>query len=397
MILIIDGNSLLNTISSVMLRSKGKSDIERPFFRVYDKWVIKDSAAEFYESALYRYISSILYSLKFVDKIYITVDSKSWRKFYFAKYMKQFINRDDYNDICFGYKGKRDKTGEFKEQLNELVKYLSRDTLSEFSRKVEGVRIVSVDGLEGDDLVYYLTSYFKKNNDVVVWTNDSDLHQVIDNNVYVIGSNDSDKKRKLFRLNENKQDIINTSDIFNFDLSYNMDSISTIFNGLIESGKYVENNVDLVYDIFTKILCGDKKSDNIPPVYNKLKNGKPVNVTQVRISDKIFNKLKKELNYTDSEILHKIDSFCPEFIKYISKQICTMFDIPNDDKYDDVFDMIYNCIIFNTKLIRLSDTTIPIEFLKYLDSIMVNYIESDTNFFMQNYLNFIKTKNIYGN
>jgi len=397
MILVIDGNSLLNTISSVMLRSKGKSDIERPFFRVHDRWVIKDSAAEFYESALYRYISSILYSLKFVDKIYIAVDSMSWRKFYFAKYMKQFINRDDYNDISFGYKGKRDKTGEFKEQLNELVKYLSRDTLSEFSRKVEGVRIVSVDGLEGDDLVYYLTSYFKKTNDVVVWTNDSDLHQVIDNNVYVIGSNDSDKKRKLFRLNENKQDIINKSDVFNFDLSYNIDSISTIFNGLIESGKYVENNVDLVYDIFTKILCGDKKSDNIPPVYSKLKNDKLVNVTQVRVSDKIFNKLKQELNYTDSEILHKIDTFCPEFIKYISQQICTIFDIPNDDKYDDIFGMIHNCIIFNTKLIRLSDTTIPIDFLKYLDSIMVNYIESDSNFFMQNYLNFIKTKNIYGN
>jgi 5'-3' exonuclease len=363
--LVIDGNSLLSVVASVAIHTSNNQNLERPFFRVQDKLIIKDDASEYYNAQLYKYLSSILFGLSFVDNIYIAVDSVSWRKFYFKKYAELFKARPDYKDFEIGYKGHRKTDTENKEQLKELVKYLSNETLHDLARRIPGIQIISVKGLEGDDIVYTLANRFKKEDDVIVWTNDSDIHQIIDSNVYVIGSNDHvTKKRKLFRLKQNVN-LDNTSNMcMNFD--FKMNGIDKVFDDLLKRGIYIENISNPKYEIFSKIICGDKSSDNIPSVFCKDVGDKLVNVTKVRHFDKVYNFLIQEKKYTDDYIISKLDQLDFGFFKEVADKLCDILKLNSEDFSKTIVD----CINFNTRLIRLSHTCIPEDLMNYLESII---------------------------
>ena len=392
--LVIDGNSLLNVVaSSALYKTKDKGgDLARPFFRVHDKLVIKDDSSEYFNAQLYKYISSIVNGLTYVDEVFFAIDSLSWRKLYVEKYFEVISSRVDFDkDKKNGYKGNRKKDGEFKEQLIALVKYLSNETLLNLCKNVQGSHIISVKGLEGDDIVYSLVNKLKVNNDVIIWSNDSDLHQLIEDNVYVIGSNDiKTKQRKLFRAE--KSNTVTPS----MDFDFNMTNIDQVFSNLIAKCKYIETLVDPIYEVFTKILCGDKGSDNIPCIFSvkKIKTEKDgtttesiVNVTQKKYSDKIFTYLLEEKNYTKYDIISKIDLFDEQLFKDIAFKTCELFDIELEENYRDV---IRN-LKFNIRLIRLSDSCIPKELLVYLDSLII-FNDENHRFNVSNFNNYISTK-----
>lgn len=400
--LVIDGNSLLNVVVSGSLHSSTDTNTNRPFFRVHDKWVIKDDAAEYYNAQIYKYLLSILNGLSYVDYICVAIDSVSWRKFFYKKCMEHFKDRPDFDTISLGYKGNRSKSSsETKDQIKELVNYLSKDTLLTLSKKVPGIQLVSVKGLEGDDIVYILADHYKKFDDVVVWTNDSDItDQVLDKNVFVIGSNDQKtKKRKLYRIQPNRVDCDsnkseNTEMNLNFiDNSFNQNDLNSIFDNLIKRGFYIDIPINPKYETFNKILCGDKSSDNIAPSFCIInpKTNKIVNLTRVKYSDKIYNHLKENLDLTDDDILDKFDKFDDNIIDEISKQICILFKIEESDNINQ----IKRYIKFNIRMIRLSKNTIPEELTGYLYE-CIKYF-NNSKFYLDSYVSYINNKKYINN
>lgn len=385
--LVIDGNSLLNVITTATIYSSKNADLSRPFYRVMDKWAIKSTSAEYYDSQLYRYLSGILRSFPGIDGVYIASDSMSWRKVFYKNMIKMFEGRADYSDIETGYKGKRKIDNEQKQQNIELIKYLTSETLFRLSQKIPGLSLIGVKGLEGDDIVYRLTERLKANNDVIVWSNDSDLHQILDKNVYIIGSQDpKTKTRRMFQINEN-QDVHVQKGVMSFDFARNTDSgIKQTIASLLQRGFYSNTYCDPYYDIITKILCGDKASDNIPPVYSvKGSTGKVVNLTRAKYSDKIIEYLK-ENGYTEKSIVEGFKVYEEKLMNMIVEKICELFKV----SYNDNHEIICKYLKFNIRMILLDEKMIPAEILQYLDDVITYIDGKNTRFDFSTFENFVQ-------
>ena len=388
MILIIDGNSLLNVVTTSTIYSSNNSDLSRPFFRSMDKWVIKSTSAEYYDSQIYRYLLGIITSFPYITSIYIASDSTSWRKIYYKKKLSLFEGRPDYSSIESGYKGNRKIDSEQKEQNIELIKYLTSETILRLSQKIPGINLISVKGLEGDDIVYRLVERLKQNQDVVVWSNDSDLHQLLDKNVFVIGSFDkTTKARRLFQLNEEVEETKSNNRVmtFNFIDNKNENNTKNVITSLIQRGFYSNNYCDPHYDLITKILCGDKKSDNIPPVFSFCRDGKVTNLTQVKFSDKIYEYLKGA-GYTGKTIVDGFKTYDSSIMTMIIEKICELFKV----SYNEYSSKIEEYLKFNIRMIILDKNMIPTQILEYLDEV-IDYIENKHSAFNEaEYRNFVK-------
>ena len=372
MIFIVDGNSMMNTVFCASLYTASESDLSRPFYQVSGNYVIKDSAEKFYRESIIKYLVSSMYGMNNIEKVYFAIDSKSWRKAFYKKYANTFSSRPDYNVYQNGYKGQRKIDSPEKEQVLELIRYCSNNVIATLN-KIPGFVSVSMKGLEGDDIVAHLTERFK-DKEVVVWTNDSDMHQILRQNVYIVGP--TDKKtmaRKLFVSEDfNTQAPAQTTGKLNFQLLNEGNNAKNTITDLISVGHYTENKVNPVYEVLTKILCGDKQSDNIPAVFSYNKEGKVVNVTRARVSDKIYSDLKSSLGYTDSDIISKIDSIDAGFIDYVAEKICQIMSVDISNK-----DVISKGISFNIHIIRLCDNCIPSIFTEYVDTVVDSRINEN--------------------
>lgn len=376
--LVIDGNSLLNVITTATIYSSSNSDLSRPFYRSLDKWVIKTTSAEYYDSQLYRYLINVINSFPGIDGVYFACDSTSWRKIYYKKKLQIFEGRPDYSDIELGYKGKRKIDTEQKQQTIELIKYLTSETLLRLSQKIPGFHLISVKGLEGDDVVYRLANNLKKNDDVVIWSNDSDLHQLLDKNVCIIGSFDpKTNAKRLFRIEEKEENpAINERKMtFNFASGNSGSGMKQTIDYLVQRGFYSNNYCDPYYDIMTKILCGDKASDNVPPSFAISHNGKVVNLTKAKYSDKIFEYLK-EFGYTAKTIVDGFRTYEPGLMTKISEKVCELFKV----SYNEYGPKFEEYLKFNIRMILLDENMIPTQILEYLDDVIA-YIGSKNETF----------------
>jgi hypothetical protein len=360
---VIDGNSLINVVIGATMHTSQDTDLNRPFFMVNGKWVIKDGANKYYGSAIMRYISNIVYTIGYVDNIYIALDSKSWRKVYYDKYKDTMSWRPDYAEIQKGYKGTRVSDSEKKVQMVELMKHISGNIIGELSKHIGGVKIVSDQGLEGDDIVFLLVDMLKKKGDVLVWSNDSDLHQLIDKNVVVVGGNDSKTNtKKMFRCSPDMVQKPKSG----FSLSYSSSDIHTVFDALVKNGTYGEKIVDPHVELLAKVITGDSDSDNIPPCHCILsKTGKIINATRVKVADKVIKSLM-DVGQTPASVLGKIDMSDMEMLSEIASLVCEFI---GDEGYDDarVADVV-NCIKFNYRLVALTRNTVPAPFVEYFDT-----------------------------
>lgn len=366
MIFVVDGNSMMNVVFSAILFSADDPDIQRPFYQIEGKYIIKDNAEKYYKNAILSYLVNCICSFPCTEQVYFAVDSKSWRKAFYSMYSNMFETRPDYDVYKEGYKGQRKIDSENKEQLLELIKYMASNVIEPLQRKFSGFKYITLKGLEGDDIVSHIVN--NTNEEVVFWSNDSDMVQILRKNVYMIGSNDKKtNSRKLFVCNEN--DSPKTGGKLNFGLlneNLNGGAKSSIAS-LVSRGAYFENIVNPCYEVFTKILCGDKASDNIPAAFSyKDEKDKIVNITKVKVSDKIYSYFINEKGYTDKMIMDRIDNIDSQFIEDTAIKICEFMKL----SFSENREIIRKGISFNIHMIRLCDKCIPKVLTEYVDNII---------------------------
>lgn len=217
-------------------------------------------------------------------RVAMVIDSHSWRyKFYSNyKYAETKFKEDYYSDFC------------------SMI-----DEVESFFRK-KGIIISRVNGAEGDDLLYIWSIYFTQvlEERLVIITGDSDIRQIISNDVSLFNNNSKILKFYCTEANEAYWNDYLDSDV------------------LVESVKPFEI---LLY----KVIMGDT-SDNIP----KLKKG---------FGNVAFNKFVDFITpYTIPESISVVD-----VSQWIARRFC---DFVKNVKYEEVLGQI----LFNVKMTWLN-------------------------------------------
>lgn len=262
-------------------------------------------------------------------RIIFTLDYDSWRKLYYEDYKK---NRKKDDSIDW------DKLFKLIDKISEIL-------------KINGFIVTKLKMLEGDDLMYFYSDYFIKNNESsIIMTDDSDIIQLsnfYDNNNFVLVYSARDKKLyidKRFKsfienLNDNKVNDKSDVDLFfdslnNYDLIFSFNYFLDPKNSYIDSRRY----------IIKKLFVGDK-TDNITSSliwYNDKDKNKTKSIT-----DYFYNK-----NLLD--VLENDGVFDMDF-KVLESYLYNF----NFKSLLNGKDIKENNLIRNYKLIVLSDATIP--------------------------------------
>lgn len=215
-----------------------------------------------------------------VSKIIFTKDVSSWRKKFYPD-----------------YKGNRKKDS----NINWTNMFNAMDEFLEIL-KTKGVIVSTLEGAEGDDLMYLWSNHFlnTKTCSTVVCTGDGDLHQIIDYNdevFSVIFNNNSTQRKFVVKENFNEyllKTMPDDSDKFDFDNVFS-DNFSVLDvspeDSLCEAMAHVD--VDEIKPIevsLYKAICGDD-GDNIPSVYSWINDKKAIK----RITRSHYMKLKDAL------------------------------------------------------------------------------------------------------
>jgi 5'-3' exonuclease len=125
--------------------------------------------------------------------------------------------------------------------------------------------------------------------------------------------------------------------------------------------EYLEQRVDLIEEILTKILLGDE-SDNIP---------KLTNITPSKAS-KIISSLRTK--FGDS-LISLLDEFNEEFILSFINEISILNKLKDQDKIEE----LRKHLLFNIRIIRLSTKVFPEEIKEALVQFFSDYTMSRFN------------------
>ncbi len=271
--LLIDGNYFIYSRLFVMPKpSKGK--------------LLGDekSRGQFLRKLCIDFASEIRKMQPFLDKIVLTIDSKSWRKDLFpdAEY-KGTRTQDDSVD----WEGVYQIYDEFKSVLGK-----------------KGVIIQQVNGAEADDLLFAWSTYLNSNGkSCIVWTGDRDLIQLVDYSKATDGYTlwyYNTKKRLIVFEGFNKMMAMPVDESSSDeDLLFNLASKTALMektradvNDWIKKNGIEIEEINCDTFIFQKILTGDK-SDNIKSVVTWTKGGRTYNIS-LKQADKILEQYLKE-------------------------------------------------------------------------------------------------------
>jgi 5'-3' exonuclease len=271
--LLIDGNYFIYSRLFVMPKpSKGK--------------LLGDekSRGQFLRKLCIDFASEIRKMQPFLDKIVLTIDSKSWRKDLFpdAEY-KGTRTQDDSVD----WEGVYQIYDEFKAVLGK-----------------KGVIIQQVNGAEADDLLFAWSTYLNSNGkSCIVWTGDRDLIQLVDYSKATDGYTlwyYNTKKRLIVFEGFNKMMAMPVDESSSDeDLLFNLASKTALMektradvNDWIKKNGIEIEEINCDTFIFQKILTGDK-SDNIKSVVTWSKGGRTYNIS-LKQADKILEQYLKE-------------------------------------------------------------------------------------------------------
>lgn len=218
-----------------------------------------------------------------VDKVVVVIDSKSWR----------YVLYDNYK-----YALTRVKEGYYEHFLRVL------DMLEQLLRK-KGVIVSRVNGAEGDDLIYVWSLYYGYclGEETVIVTGDSDIRQIITENVSVYNSNS--KNLKLYCIHQKEVG-------WNERMDTDVQVVPT----------------DAFEVLLYKVIIGDK-SDNIP----QLKKG---------FGEKTFSKFIASI--TPYRAPQNVD------LVTMAQWIATRFSSFTGMKYEDVLGKV----LFNLKMVWLN-------------------------------------------
>jgi 5'-3' exonuclease len=292
-----------------------------------------------------------------VDKIVMTIDSKSWRK--------DFYPESD-------YKGNRKADDSINWDNFKKATDAFRNSLEQ-----HGVIIQKVDGAEGDDLIYgWSTASNIEGKSVIIFTGDKDLIQLV-------SSNESTDALTLFYSGTHKrlcvpegfwQWIEDKKEIDLFDMSsVSSNKIKVDLYNLIQDNKLVVDEIDSGTFLFKKVLMGDA-GDNVKPIYwysSKGNSGKArtYGVSEKKADKVIENFVSKHGRFEKSYLFN--ETYQREICNIVVKELAA-----NKMPYETILQNLKN----NANLVSLTSDAIPESIHNVMLEEISHTIESRTDF-----------------
>lgn len=363
--LIIDGNAFINVAISVTKSQSARDKRTGDAYYVNDLFndsgfILKEHVRISFRNFCFTYLNSLIAPISsHPQRVHIVFDSASWRK----EYTNEFFKNSDFKTTSapteFKYKGNR----KYDDHQYLFFDYFQQVLMPAITART-GINQYKFKGTEGDDIIAYLCDILKC--DILIYTVDQDIKQTTgtpDKNVLVITPKQMAKHKRLFRSPQLIPTAAN-EEIDNFfslsDDHITGASIEKTISNLLNKD-YVEYTVDLIDDVLSKILLGDK-SDNIP----KITSVSPAKAKKVILA--VHEK------YGDS-IISRIDNLDEEVINGIVSEIQIVNKIKDQDKIDEIREHL----LFNIKLIRLSIKVFPDEIRDALIEFFESYQMTNFN------------------
>lgn len=321
--LIVDGNWLLMSRWSVLNK----------------KYADDESMCRELQSMLIKSINVVLRTFPSIDNIIFVSDGGSWRnKLPIPKFIKD------------EYKGNRELAADVNWDL--IFQYY--EDLINLMRN-NNITTCHVSGVEGDDWCWYWsTKLNSEGTNVIIWSMDKDLTQLVKTN----------KTNGVFTICWNKTaatiekgDYSHTEELDFFFGDLNKDNNEKYLHEVIaRSSKVIQINPNEI--VVDKIIRGDK-GDNIFPVI--LKQSKTNAEKTFRVSSKDLN-LDLDI-HNDSEVKQYINNIVslPSYKDKIVKKI-------GDEYIAKTTDEIFEHFKYNTKLVALEKNSYPDEILEAMTS-----------------------------
>lgn len=293
-----------------------------------------------------------------INKIIVTVDSRSWRY-----------------QIYPDYKGdrKRDSSVDWKNYsilVDEFYNILSE----------KGIIITRSFGAEGDDLIYKWAKHLNSvGENVIIMSMDRDLSQLtnIDNGVFTVQYDSNKRSKGFFATNDFYDfldDVKNTNSKINDIFSINDlitkkeeigDDLKQVINNILKHTP--RNIVDTDLFVLEKVLTGDR-GDYIFSPYTYIRGNK-----RMGIGEKGAEKIIASYNYKKKFEIR--DLFNSDKINLLSDLVIKSMKLPNDKitKVKDGLDL-------NTRLMLLNEKVIPDTVLSEIDKDIEKNISKEVNF-----------------
>lgn len=227
---------------------------------------------------------------------------------------------------------------------------------------------VSADGIEADDIIYYLTTalYEQAKESSLVVSNDRDLQQLV--------CDDGEQFVAVTTYGKNHGHVVSNNFYIQTASRQNMSDVDAFFfqndeteevNRRIIAEKMIR--VDPVRLLFTKIWSGDT-SDSIPPVLQySTKSGRRQNFTELRAERLFDEKLMGTNRQSLFEIL-KDDVRTTSLIEDSCRAVC------GTTSQDDVIEALRR-IQLNVSYIRLHWSVYPDDVFKRLEQVCLDCLE----------------------
>jgi len=359
MTLLIDGNASIHIVYNAILNKF--REVPGPFFEDTEDGgrILVGRGVDMFREFYTNYLLGIMgtFSRK-LDKVYLVFDTPTyWRSAYLNWYFKQDSHKDE---TSFIYKDrvKTDDDVEKRKDLSAIFRYIDGPIMDGLN-KIEGLSVIKARGAEGDDIITYLAEELTDN--MVIWSTDSDLAQLVQNNenkyVFLVTPRRGKTDRKVYIsesfTNPYEGDGIDFIDLLNDDV--NMINPMDTVDYLTDYCDHKLIQYDPIIDLFAKVLAGDKKSDNIPSVYTwKSSSDKNMSLTEKKAKEIIEVLLH---DYKKNELLDLLEMGDEVFLDKIIELIRLKYKL--DPGNITLLDRIKFNIKLNHTLIRLKRSVIP--------------------------------------
>ena len=305
--LLIDGNWLLMSRLSVL----------------HNRYADDDKLCKDLKLMMIRSINIVLKQFTEIDNIIFVSDGGSWRN---KIAVPSFIKEE--------YKGNR----KLDDSMNwDLIFKAYEDFCTKL--KMNGITVCKETNLEGDDWMWYWsTKLNSEGTNVMIWSRDKDLTQLVNVNKDCCFTVCWSKDGGLVTVHREEEEM----DFF-FNEAYSINE--QIYHAVLNKAKeFKEINPHAV--VVDKIIRGDSGDNILPIIVKKTKTDKVFRVSQKDIDS--------NLNYNDFE----------EYEKYIIELLNKK---SYKDKVDESLENILEHFAYNRRLIALQKDSYPPEILAIFD------------------------------
>lgn len=322
--LIVDGNWLLMSRMSV-LNARYADDIQ----------MCKDLKIMMIKS-----INIVLRTFPAIDNIIFVSDGGSWRnKLEIPKFLQE---------QGVEYKGNRERS----DTINwDAIFAAYEDFIAKLNQN--GITAVKEQGIEGDDWCWYWsTKLNKEGTNVIIWSKDKDLTQLVrtdrDGCFTICWNKDSGVTTTV--RDEGEMDFL-------FNMQFNINE--ELYRGIVDKSKEV-NQINPKEVVIDKIIRGDAGDNVLPIILRKSKSG----------SDKQYRVSTKDLD-------NDLDIHSEEAVK---NYVETLIESKSyKDRVDKPIQNILEHFSYNKKLVSLEQDSYPQEILDIMNKYQTYNCSKDTH------------------